>query len=171
VTQPLENPFADPASERDEVRRFRSRIGGNVSLWTTGSGADRSGLTVSSLMVAQGLPGHVVGLLNPESTLAEALSRGSGLVVQLLEWEDRNLSEAFAGLLPAPGGAFRMAEWAETTWGPRLSTADSWLGARVERVEELGFSLLVDAAIEHLEVGELARPLVHRRGRYVRPDR
>ncbi|MGH3508669.1 MAG: flavin reductase, partial [Nocardioidaceae bacterium] len=55
-----EHPFADPEPARDVVRRFRGRLGGTVSVWTSGSGDGRVGLTVSSLVVAQGEPGHVL---------------------------------------------------------------------------------------------------------------
>jgi hypothetical protein len=34
---------------------------------------------------------------------------------------------------------------------------------------EVGWSLLVDAEIEHVELDEEAQPLVHRRGRYLPP--
>src|SRR3712207_309104 len=115
------DPFAD--ASRDPVRRFRGRLGGAVSIWTTGAGADRAGLTMSSLMVANGEPAHVLGLVDPDSDLAEAVAETGVLVVQLLEWRHRDLAEAFAGRLPAPGGAFRMAEWDETQWGPVLSSA------------------------------------------------
>ena len=40
------HPFAD--GERDEVRRLRGRLGGAVTLWTTGEGRSRAGLTVTS---------------------------------------------------------------------------------------------------------------------------
>ena len=51
------NPFA---GADDPVRRFRGRLGGAVSLWTTGEGAARTGLTVSSLMVANGEPDKTI---------------------------------------------------------------------------------------------------------------
>ena len=47
-----EHPFGTPEGERDTARRLRGRLGGQVSLWTTGTGTERAGLTVSSLMVA-----------------------------------------------------------------------------------------------------------------------
>ena len=163
------HPFLDPESERDPLRRFRGRLGGAVSLWTTGAGRDRAGLTVSSLMVAGGEPGHVLALVDPDSALADALEPGSGVVVQLLAWEHRDLAEAFAGTAPAPGGAFAQASWAETAWGPVLTDATSWAGARVESLTEVGWSRLVTATIEHVVIGAEDQPLVHRRGRYQRP--
>ena len=91
--------------------------------------------------------------------------------MQLLEWRHRGLADAFAGVAPAPGGLFTMGEWVDTDWGPRLADASSWAGVRLVDGDPaaIGWSVLVDAVIEHLEVGEEHQPLVHRRGRYLRP--
>jgi flavin reductase (DIM6/NTAB) family NADH-FMN oxidoreductase RutF len=164
------HPFADPESERDAARRLRGRLGGTVSLWTTGTGPDRAGLTVSSLMIANGEPAHALALVDPDSDFAAGVQETGAAVVQLLEWPHRDLAEAFAGLAPAPGGVFRLGSWTDTDWGPRLDGASAWAGVRVAaEPTEVGWSLLLDAAIEHVEIGEEAQPLVHRRGRYVRP--
>jgi flavin reductase (DIM6/NTAB) family NADH-FMN oxidoreductase RutF len=163
----IHDTFPFPTDD-DPVRRLRGRLGGQVSLWTTGAGPSRVGLTVSSLLVVNGAPGSVVGAIDPDSDLADALALGSPLVVQLLAWQHRMLAEAFAGVAPAPGGPFRAAAYAETGWGPRLADAIAWAGARVTALAPLGWSLLVTAELEHVEVGEDADPLMHRRGRYSR---
>jgi flavin reductase (DIM6/NTAB) family NADH-FMN oxidoreductase RutF len=74
-----DHPFAEP--QQDPVRRFRGRVGGTVSLWTTGSGSARAGLTVTSYLVANGDPPHVLGLVDPESELAEAVVDTGTVVV------------------------------------------------------------------------------------------
>lgn len=160
------NPFADP--EPDPVRRLRGRLGGAVSLWTAGAAAGRAGLTVSSLMISHGRPARVLGLIDPDSELRDALGRTGRAVVQLLEWEQRNLADAFAGLAPAPGGLFRQAAFEETPWGPRLAECHAWAAVSVESVETVGWSDLVTAVIDELEIGEELHPLGHRRGRYHR---
>lgn len=170
VTIHSDHPFLEPESERDPVRRMRGRLGGTVSLWTTGVGAGRAGLTVSSLMIAAGDPAHALALVDPDSDLADAVEDTGTAVVQLLEWPHRDLAEAFAGLAPAPGGPFTTGSWVDTDWGPRLESATTWAGVRVTgHQREIGWSLLLDAVIEHIEVGAEREPLVHRRGRYVRP--
>lgn len=159
-----DHPFAEPP---DPVRRFRGRLGGTVSLWTAGEGQGRAGLTVSSLMVARGEPAHVVGLLDPDSDLAQAALTTGSAVVQLLEWRHRDLAEAFAGLLPSPGGLFRTDEWRQTEWGPLLTSASAWVGVRLQpEPREVGWSLLVDGVVEQVELGESTAPLGHRRGRF-----
>jgi flavin reductase (DIM6/NTAB) family NADH-FMN oxidoreductase RutF len=167
VTIHSTHPFADP--EPDPVRRLRGRLGGAVSLVTAGDGSDRAGLTVSSLMVANGDPARVLMLVDPDSDLADEVGRTGRAVVQLLAWPHRDLAEAFAGTAPAPGGPFRAAEFEATTWGPRLVEAETWAGVAVESVAEVGWSRLVTGVIESLTVGADDDPLVSRRGRWVRP--
>jgi flavin reductase (DIM6/NTAB) family NADH-FMN oxidoreductase RutF len=165
-----EHPFLEPESERDPVRRLRGRLGGTVTLWTCGTGASRSGLTVSSLMLANGSPAHALALVDPDSEFASALQTSGRSVVQLLEWPHRDLADAFAGIAPAPGGVFTLGSWEETRWGPRLQGSSAWAGVRLaDESRDVGWSLLVDTVIEHIDIGDESQPLVHRRGRYVRP--
>jgi flavin reductase (DIM6/NTAB) family NADH-FMN oxidoreductase RutF len=166
VTIHAEHPFRDP--EPDPLRRFRGRVGGTVSLWTSGAEPEWAGLTVSSFLVAAGEEGRIVGLLDPDADLTERLLASGRGIVQLLTWADRDLAEIFAGTAPAPGGMFRQAEFEQTTWGPRLASAGTWAGVRLDSQYAVGWSTLVTTVIEHLEVGDDADPLQHHRGRYER---
>jgi len=169
VTISGEHPFLPPESERGPVRRLRGRLASPVTLWTAGSADDRAGLTVSSLLVADGQPGYVAGVLDPLSELWDAL-RGSGAaVVSVLSWQHRQLADAFGYVAPAPGGPFRLAEWTQTEWGPALAGATAWAGCRLaDRAPvELGWGLLVQLEVAHAEFGADQPPLIHRRGRYL----
>ena len=156
------NPFATPS---DPVRRLRGRLGGAVSLWTAGPVEERAGLTVAALMVANGAPGRVLGLLDPDAALTERLTDTGVGVVHLLEWADRDLADAFGGVAPAPGGPFTLGTWTDTAYGPVLGDRTHAL-VRVETTAEVGWSLLVTATIEDVVLLEDHRPLEHRRGRY-----
>jgi flavin reductase (DIM6/NTAB) family NADH-FMN oxidoreductase RutF len=171
VTIHTDHPFLEPESEHDPERRFRGRLGGSVVLFTAGGTGDvaRAGLTVSSLMVARGEPSRVLALLDPDADLTETLEATGRAVVNLLAWQHRDLADAFAGLAPAPGGAFRMAEWEDTAWGPCLVGVSAWAGVALESTAPVGWSSLVTCRIEHLALLEDQPPLVHRRGRYQRP--
>jgi flavin reductase (DIM6/NTAB) family NADH-FMN oxidoreductase RutF len=162
VTIHSSNPFA---ADPDPVRRLRGRLGGAVSLWTAGAGSTRAGLTVSSVMVANGSPGRVLGLLDPEAPLREVLEETGRGVVQLLEWGDRDLADAFGGVAPAPGGPFHVGDWEETSHGPALTDRTRAL-VRLESLVEVGWSLLATAAIEEIVMVADRHPLAHRRGRY-----
>lgn len=168
-----EHPFQEAAADRDPVRRLRGRLGGTVTLWTAGGElAPRAGLTVSSRMVATGEPGHALALLDPDSSFADTLAVTRTCVMHLLGYEHRAISDAFAGLSPAPGGLFRLGEWTDSEWGPVLSGVTGWAGLRLgaDGLREVGWSVLADGMIEHVELAnETTAPLVHQRGRYQRP--
>ena len=139
-----EHPFRDP--EGDPVRTLRGRLGGAVTLWTSGdkdSVGSRAGLTVSSVMVAGGEPGRLLALIDPDSSLHDVLEETGRGVVHLLRWEHRDLAEAFAGQMPAPGGPFTTGEWEQTEHGPRLFTAVSWATVETESFSSVGWSDLV----------------------------
>ena len=161
------HPFADP--DPDPARRLRGRIGAGVTLWTAGERADRAGLTVTSLMVALGPSPRLLALLDPDSDLLDVLRDTGRAVVQLLTWEDRQLAEAFAGTAPAPGGAFRQAEFVGTPYGPLLARAATHALVSLAGEREVGWSVEVEAALDSITVGEgdgSDRPLLHRRGRF-----
>lgn len=158
------HPFADP--DPDPARRLRGRLGGAVTLWTAGDVVDRSGLTVTSLMVANGEPARVLALVDPEADLADAVARTGTAVVQLLSWTHRDLAEAFAGAAPAPGGLFRQSSFEQTDWGPRLADVTTWAGVSLESATEVGWSLLLTCTVDAVTLGDDAQPLLHRRGRY-----
>jgi flavin reductase (DIM6/NTAB) family NADH-FMN oxidoreductase RutF len=165
VTIHDENPFLDP--EPDQARRLRGRLGGAVTLWTSGTPADRAGLTVSSLMVAGGEPAYVLALLDPDSDLLATLEETGRGVVQVLEWRHRQLAEMFAGQAPAPGGTFAQAAFDQTGYGPRLSDVTTWAWVSLTERRDVGWSAEVSCRIDRLEIGEEHEPLVHRRGRYL----
>lgn len=162
-----EHPFLPPEGERDPVRRLRGRMPAPITVWATGRGADRVGLTVSSLLVADGDPSRVVGLIDPDSELGEAIADGAERVaVSLLADGHQFLAEAFAGQAPSPGGPFRQGSWTDSGWGPVLEGAAGWLGARLETdpARRVGWGMYVEGVVEHAEVGAV-EALVHVRGR------
>jgi flavin reductase (DIM6/NTAB) family NADH-FMN oxidoreductase RutF len=121
------------------------------------------------MVVALGQPAHVLALVDPASDLAEALASIGTAVVGLLEWKHRAVADAFAGVMPSPGGPFRTGSWSQTTWGPLLEGVSGWAGVRVSgEPTAVGWSVLVDTVVEHVELREEHAPLVHRRGRYLR---
>ncbi|PZQ39464.1 MAG: flavin reductase [Phenylobacterium zucineum] len=164
------DPFADPPSARDAVRSFRGRLATGVTLWTALGSRRPVGLTVSSILVVNGTPARVLALLDPLSDLAEALAFSGAAAVTVLGRDQQRLAEVFAGESPAPGGAFRQADFTDTAWGPTPAGAPTWAGVRLESVSEVGWSRLVTCQIEHVEAGGEGEPLVHYRGRYPHLD-
>lgn len=159
-----EHPFADPPAVRDVLRRFRGRLPAPVTVVATGDGQRRVGLTVSSLLIVLGEPGHIVAMIDPDSDLGTAVRVGERLAVSVLGPDDRYLADAFAGLAPAPGGVFTLGRWTQTRWGPVREGA-GWVGAVVTEIRELGWSCQVTARVDQV-VPPDGEVLIHQRGRY-----
>jgi flavin reductase (DIM6/NTAB) family NADH-FMN oxidoreductase RutF len=166
VTIHSDHPFVPPEGERDPLRRVRGQLPAPVTVWAAGTGAERRGLTVSSVLVAAGDPAHVLGLVDEESDLWSP--RPETVVVNVLGPQHGYLAEAFAGTVPSPGGPFTQGEWSDSDWGPVLDDAASWLGIRLvdEPVRHVGWGLLLDGVVEHVETRS-SDVLTHVRGRYV----
>lgn len=164
MTIHTEHPFVPPEGDRDPLRRLRGRLAAPVTVWTAGSGKDRHGFTISSVLVAEGEPGRVLGLVDEDSDFWE--SGPTTAVVNVLGGEHRFLADVFAGAAPAPGGMFTQGEWDDSDWGPVLRGAAGWVGIRLgPDAREVGWRLLVEGVVEHVEIGEVD-PLIHLRGRY-----
>ncbi len=164
MTIHTDHPFATPDGERDPLRRVRGRMAAPVTVWTTGTGQGRHGLTISSVVVAEGEPAHVLGLVDEDSDFWT--SAPQTVVVNVLGAPHRYLADVFAGAAPSPGGMFMQGEWDDSAWGPVLHDAAGWIGLRlVPEPREIGWRLLVDGVVEHAAVGDVD-PLIHLRGRY-----
>ena len=160
-----DHPFVPPEGDRDPLRRLRGRMPSPVTVWATGDGRARAGLTISSLLVAGGEPARVLGLVDADSDFWDA--DPAAWVVNVLGAEHRFLADVFAGTAPAPGGPFTSGTWTDSRWGPVLDGSAGWMGVRLADTEprHVGWGLLVEAVVEHVEIGD-ADAMMHVRGRY-----
>lgn len=189
---PPADPFAPAVGARDAARRLRGRLVSPVTVWTAGSlggslgvGSTRpvaatppAAATVSSVLVAEGEPAVVLGLLSPLGELLEALEATGRFVVQVLGQHEVVLAERFSGALPAPLGAEGEGPFAglgarDGPYGPILPGARARAACRVLECRPAGAQVLVAGAVEAVELEEAGSPLVHYRGRYRRlaPER
>jgi 3-hydroxy-9,10-secoandrosta-1,3,5(10)-triene-9,17-dione monooxygenase reductase component len=162
VTIHSTDPFATPDEDKSAVRRMRGRLAAPVTLWTTSGPA---GLTVSSMLVADGEPGRVLGLIDEESDFWDAVQDTRRFAVIPLTPADRQLADRFAGLMPAPGGLFAGGDWAATEYGPVPQGHGTWAGCRLESDRPCGWAQLVEAVIDTVSFGA-DEPLIHYRGQY-----
>jgi 3-hydroxy-9,10-secoandrosta-1,3,5(10)-triene-9,17-dione monooxygenase reductase component len=160
------DPFATPAALRDPARRLRGRLASPVTVWTSGAPSAPSGLTVSSILVAEGEPSSVLGLVNSTTDLWEAVEETGAFVVHVLERRHRHLAERFAGRMPSPGGLFRELVIEPSDWGPKLTDVPNRALCRLAGARQVGYHNLVEAAIEGVEVESLEDPLAFYQGRY-----
>lgn len=161
-----DNPFVEAPDQRDPIRRFRGRLTAPVTIVTSGTGSDRTGLTVSSLNVVEGEPGVVQIVVGPTSDLWDVVARSRKFVVHICRSGDRALAEVFAGLRPSPGGVFAGLSVTETEFGPVIEMLGDRAYCTFTSQSEIGFSGVVTGEIDHIDVGDLVDPLVYFRGSY-----
>ncbi|HYN36532.1 MAG TPA: flavin reductase family protein [Actinomycetota bacterium] len=161
-----EDPFATPADKREPARRLRGRLAAPVTVWTSGSSDARVGLTVSSLLVAEGKPSLVIGLIAETTDLFAAILETGAFVVHVLDASHRVLADRFAGLRPSPGGLFQDLDAEDSDWGPVLSEFGNRACCRFTDEIETGYQRLVRGSIERIDLAELDSPLTYYRGRY-----
>lgn len=161
-----ENPFIAPESERDPIRRLRGRLAAPVTIVTAGDDERSAGLTISSLVFAEGDPGSVGFLLGPTADVYDVIERTDRFVVHILSRRHRVLSEVFAGRRPSPGGPFADFATTATQWGPAINDIPDRAYCSGVTVTDHGYSLLVRATVDSAETSDLLDPLVYFRGHY-----
>jgi flavin reductase (DIM6/NTAB) family NADH-FMN oxidoreductase RutF len=123
---------------------------------------------VSSIIVAEGDPPTVHFLCGPENDVWDRILDTGTFVVHVLAEGDAAVSDAFAGVRPAPGGPFRGLEVSDTPHGPVITTIDTRAACRYLGHRDLTAHALVEGAIDSVTVHDLRRPLGWFRGSYLR---
>lgn len=161
-----DNPFVDDPDSRDPVRRFRGRLNAPVTIFTAGGPDNRTGLTVSSLMVIEGEPGQVEAVVGPTTDLWDTVVESGRFVIHICSARHRGMAEVFAGLRPSPGGIFAGLEISQSEWGPVIDGVGDRAYCTYVSREEVGYSGVISARIDDVEAGDLTNPLTYFRGRY-----
>lgn len=161
-----ENPFSTPREIREPIRRFRGRLTSGVTIWTATGEQGPVGLTVSSLLVAEGEPSQLVGLINDTTDLFEAVSTSRRFVVHLADDAHERWADGFAGLYPMPGGVFAHVPWEPSEHGPLIGELGNRVRCELIEVAAAGYQKLVRGEIGQIELTDLDEPLVYFRGRY-----
>ena len=84
-----DHPFQTPPDERDPVRQFRGRLVAPVTVFTAGGEGSWAGLTVSSLMIAEGEEASVVALIGPATDLWDQIEATQTFIVHILDDSQR----------------------------------------------------------------------------------
>jgi 3-hydroxy-9,10-secoandrosta-1,3,5(10)-triene-9,17-dione monooxygenase reductase component len=151
----------------DDARRLRGRLASGVTVWTAGEGSGARGLTVASVIVAEGEPPHVLGTIGDLADLLDAVRATGRFVVHVLAEADRDLAGRFAGTVPVPGGPFRGLDVEQTDYGPALSAVGTRASCRLVDESRRGYRVLLDGVIEEAVIGDLDAPLAYFRGQYL----
>jgi 3-hydroxy-9,10-secoandrosta-1,3,5(10)-triene-9,17-dione monooxygenase reductase component len=159
-------PFAVPPERRDPTRRFRGRLVAPVTVWTAGQLPGGAGLTVSSVLVAEGQPARLLGLIDPTSAFWEAAQETGAFMVHVLAVGDQALAERFSEVRPLIRGPFEGLEVAESPWGPVLGGSRPRAACRLAGSTPVGYAELIEGVIEQLELVDLEDPLAYLHGGY-----
>jgi 3-hydroxy-9,10-secoandrosta-1,3,5(10)-triene-9,17-dione monooxygenase reductase component len=162
----MQPPFAAPPERRDPARRLRGRLVAPVTVWTAGQLPGGAGLTVSSVLVAEGRPARLLGLIDPTSAFLEAMQETGAFVVHVLAAGDRALAERFSEVRPPIRGPFERLQVAESPWGPVLEGNRPRAACRLAGSAPVGHGELVEGVIEQLELPDLEDPLAYLHGHY-----
>ena len=161
------DPFLPPVEERDPPRRLRGRLATPVTVWTAYDGAGvPAGITVSSVLVVEGEPAQVVGLLGPLSDFWGAVQATKRFVLHVLGAGDVRTSELFA--LRYPGDPFEELSVTAGDWGPVLDGCRTSASCSLTGYLEVGPGVLARGVMDEVEAAdEPPLPLVHYRGKYL----
>jgi len=161
-----DHPFMTPPDMRDPIRRFRGRLAAPVTVVTAGTGGQRAGLTVSSLLVADGTPSFIHLLVGSSTDLWDAIQDTGAFIVHVLEAEHRVLSDRFALIRPSPGGLFTDIEAVDTDHGPELTAVGRRPYCRYAGHFDDTYHALVHGVVEEVVLDDLRHPLQYFRGEY-----
>ena len=161
------DPFVTAREDRAPVRRLRGRLAAPVTVWTALSAEGAPvGLTVSSVLAAEGDPPEILGIIDPLSDLWDAVKETRRFVVNVLTSEHARLAERFA--LRFPGDPFADVETVATPSGPELGASATRVACTLLGSSDAGYGRLVRARMDELTLDErTVRPLVYYRGTYV----
>jgi 3-hydroxy-9,10-secoandrosta-1,3,5(10)-triene-9,17-dione monooxygenase reductase component len=162
----MQPPFAVPPERRDPARRFRGRLVAPVTVWTAGHPPAGAGLTVSSVLVAEGQPARLLGLIDATSAFWEAMQEAGAFVVHVLAVGDRVLAERFSEVRPPIRRPFDGLQVSESPWGPVLGGERPRAACRLAGSTPVGHAELVQGVIEQLELLDLEDPLAYLHGSY-----
>jgi flavin reductase (DIM6/NTAB) family NADH-FMN oxidoreductase RutF len=161
------DPFEHLSGDQDAARRLRGRLAAPVTVWTASDpdGAP-TGITVSSVVVAEGLPSLVIGVVGPLSDFWEAARSARRFVVHVLSAEQVRIADQFA--LRYPGDPFEGLSYSPSESGPVLEGVSARTSCLLSGYMEAGHSLLVRGEITDVVLSDdHPPPLVHYRGRYL----
>jgi flavin reductase (DIM6/NTAB) family NADH-FMN oxidoreductase RutF len=138
-----------------------------VTVWLAhppGGDGPPVGLTVSSVCLSEGEPAMLAGLVAPLSDLADIFGPPPRrFVVHLLGGGHRRLAQHFAGEVPAPA---EMLAVRKSDHGPLLEAVGDRLLCRAVSAKPFGWSLLVEAEVEEIQVGEAGQGLAWYHGAF-----
>lgn len=143
-------------------------LAGAVSIITCSHAGHRYGMTATAVCSAAAEPPTVLACINRGTTTHGAIAKGGVFCVNVLRFEDRELSGLFSGVQKGEG-RFRDGEWTRLATGsPVLSNALVAFDCRVVNQLEHGTHTVFLGEVEALHVGKKGKALLYADGQYAK---
>ncbi len=154
----------DPTAFRQAMRR----LAGGVGLITVGSGADRTGLTATSVTSLSAEPPRLLVCINRDASAWPLIAEYGAFGVNLLGANQQDLADRFAGKTGEKGAArFAGTRWKSLATGaPLLEDALAAIDCTVEEIIERHSHAIVIGRIEAVDIGQWSDPLLYWSGLY-----
>jgi flavin reductase (DIM6/NTAB) family NADH-FMN oxidoreductase RutF len=158
-------------SSDDGVAAFRAAmrlIVGNVSLITAGTGADRSGLVVISMVSLSANPPKVIACVNRSSSTWPLIERFGHFGVSSLGPEHQPVAERFSGFGGVKGtDRYKGAKWITLATGASLlEDAVAMFDCRLDEMIDRGSHSIVIGSVAAVGTKDAGGALAYWRGGY-----
>lgn len=143
-------------------------LAGAVSIITCNHAGHRYGMTATAVCSATAEPPTVLACINRGTTTHGAIAKSGVFCVNVLRFEDRELSGAFSGTQKGEG-RFREADWTRLATGsPVLSNALVSFDCRVANRLEHGTHTVFLGEVAALHLGRKGKALLYADGQYAK---
>jgi len=160
-------PPAPSASAVNSLRHAMRQVAGGVSVITVGTGADRTGLTVTSATALSLEPPTLIVCVNRAASAWPVLQRYGHFCMNVLGAHHGAVAERFAGRNGAKGPSrYADAAWRVLDTGaPMLADAVAAIDCDVEEAIERHSHAIVLGRVRAVAIGA-GEPLIYARGGY-----
>ena len=157
-----------PCVSAVEFRSALSRLATTVSVITTDGPAGVAGVTCSAVCALSDDPAMVLVCIHGKSATNAAIKANQVFCVNSLQTEQRELSQAFAGIGSIPmRDRFSLTDWDTLVTGaPRCIHALVALDCRVADVRDIGTHSVFAAKVLATTESECGAPLLYQRRVY-----
>ena len=152
----------DRSPHRDDFVAAMAQAATGVTVVATGSGADRWGVTVSAMSSVSADPPLLLVCINRGSPVCAEIARNGAFCVSLLNQEQRQVSDVFAGRVKTEtGDRFACGSWqSRQTGSPALVDAAAHFDCALEAFHDHGSHRVFVGRVVEAKSGRGA-PLVY----------
>lgn len=160
-----------PSGNDEEATRFKQgmrSLAGTVTLITSANAGHRYGMTATAVCSATADPPTVLVCVNKSTTTHDAIAKSGAFCVNVLRYEDRELSTLFGGAEKGES-RFKSEQWTHLMTGsPVLLTALASFDCTVAKKISHGTHTIFLGAVQQLLIGKKGKPLLYADGQYAK---